>query len=137
MKTKLVLVSLVTLASVGCTGSFMSEVPKIPGNAPIANAGNDLETAVAQATQAYIDAKGGNANFAWSVKEAMDAYQLYVKTKGDVQAVVQQWSDGSAAGKSFAQNLATLFGSATGAPAAKAAAVAKGVQKAALAAPGP
>lgn len=117
----------------GCaeTTKFFSKQPAIPTGAPVAEAGQDLHVAVAKATQAYIDIKNGDANFAWSVKQGLDAYQLFLKSKADVKQLVQQWSDGTAAGKSFAEKLSALFQASTGTPEQKAAALASGVQTAA------
>jgi hypothetical protein len=119
------------------TQKFFARSPEIPATAPIAEAGQDLQSAVALATQAYVDKKNGDTDFAWSIKKGLEVYQLYVKTKQDVKAIVQQWSDGTAAGKSFAEKLASLFAASTGSPEQKAQAMANGVQTAALAAPGP
>lgn len=139
MKKIFLLSTLAFLLLCGCasTAKFFAKTPEIPANAPIAAAGQDLKTAVAQATQAYVDAKNGDANFAWSVKQGLEAYQLYVKTKADVQLLVKQWGDGTAAGKTFAQKIADLFGLATGTPDQKAAAIAQGVEVGAAASAGP
>lgn len=95
---------------------------------PVTATGQDLQSAVAQATQAYIQAKNGDVSYAWSIQKGLDAYQLYLKTKGDVKAVVQQWSDGTKAGQTFAEKLAVLFGSSPAPPAAKVSAISSGVQ---------
>lgn len=100
-------------------------------NIPVTATGQDLQSAVAQATQAYIEAKNGNVSYAWSIEKGLAAYQLYLKTKGDVKAVIRQWSDGSKAGQTFAEKIASLFGSSPASPTAKAAAISSGVQVAA------
>jgi hypothetical protein len=130
--------SLVTLFF-GCatTEKLLARKPKIPATAPITEAGQDLEAAVALATQAYVDKENGDTDFAWSIKKGIEVYQLYLETKQDVKAIVKQWGDGTAAGKSFAEKLASLFAASTGSPEQKAEALAKGVQTAALADKGP
>lgn len=104
--------------------------PAVPPKTAVTPVAQDLENAVQQATQAYIEAKNGDASFAWSVQKALDAYGLIVKTKADVKEVVQQWADGTKAGKSFAQKLADLFANYKGAPEQKLAKMSRAVTKA-------
>ena len=104
---------------------------QIPQGLPLTATGQDLQSAVAQATQAYIEAKNGSVSYAWSIEKGLAAYQLYIKTKGDVEAVIKQWSDGSKAGQTFAQKVAGLFASSPASPTVKSAALRSGVQIAA------
>jgi|ERR1043166_3603539 hypothetical protein len=124
MKITISILSLASLLSLSSCADWpisFGHTSSVPATPPaITTTGEDLRTAAAEATQAYIDIKHGDADFAWSVKKGLEAYKLYVKTKADVEALVQQWSDGKAAGKTFAQRLANLFASSTGTPQQKA-----------------
>jgi hypothetical protein len=94
------------------------------GGSAAVTVGLDAANAAAQATQAYIDVKAGNVDYAWAVAQGLQAYQLFVQTKADVANVVHMMGGDT----TLAQKLAAIFGSASGTPAQKAAVLVKAVQ---------
>lgn len=95
----------------------------VQGVSAVSTTGQDLNTLAAQATQAYVDYKAGNANYAWAVSQALQAYQTIAKTNTDVKALVKAWTgDGT-----FAEKLARIFAASNAPPEAKMAAIANGV----------
>lgn len=98
-----------------------------PAPSPVAATGQDLNTLAAQATQAYVDYKAGNVNYAWAVSQALTAYQTIVKTKDDVKKLVTAWTgDGT-----YAEKLARIFAASSAPPEAKMKALQNGTQSAA------
>lgn len=113
----LVLTTSLVLGIVSCTN-----VP-VTGVTPVSTTGQDLNSLAAQATQAYVDYKAGNVNYAWGIAHMLQAYQTIIKTKDDVKALALQWG----AGRSYAERLANIFGSSNAPPPVKAKAIAAGV----------
>lgn len=123
--TKLPYFAAVCIAIAGCT-----QAPKIEQSSPAATVGQDLSAAAIMATKDFETVRAGNINYAWAVSEALNTYSTVVKDASDIKELVNAWTDGK--GLKLGDRLATLFSASTGTPAQKTAALAAGVQTAAL-----
>lgn len=125
MKKKLIALLLIMAAPMlfqSCT-----EVP-VMGASPVTQTGQDLNSLAAQATQTYIDYKSGNINYAWLVEHGLWAYQTFIKTRDDLKRVVSIIGGP----KTLGDKLAEAFGASNAPPEVKVAALAKGVNTAAV-----
>lgn len=127
---KLIAIKIV-VAVLFLNGCAINQPPVVTQGSPVANVGADLNTAAAQAMDAFTHYETGNIDYLWAVQFALNAYQGAIKSGDDVKSVVNAWTAGK--GKTLGDRLALLFQTSSGTSQQKVAALSSAVDTVALA----